>query len=68
MATEYINFIDIRKEIRNLEIAYTIRSQSLQLRRHEKNFFLYPEMVDEEAVALYRYFDGMDTIFKPMMI
>ncbi len=62
MATEYINFINIRKEIHNLEIADTIRSQSLQLRRHEKNFFLYPAMADEEAVAVYRYIDEMDTI------
>ncbi len=37
----YLNFIKIRKEIRNLELADTIRSTSLQLRRHEKNFFLF---------------------------
>ncbi|MBF0506782.1 MAG: GHKL domain-containing protein [Nitrospirae bacterium] len=61
-ATEYINFIDIRKEIRNLEISDTIRSKSLQLRRHEKNFFLYPEKADEEATAVYRYLDEMDAI------
>src|SRR5271157_1932894 len=62
-ATEYINFIDIRKEIRNLEVSDTIRSESLQLRRHEKNFFLFPEKAAEEAVAVYRYLDEMDTIF-----
>ena len=62
IATEYINFIDMRKEIRNLETADTIRGQSLQLRRHEKNFFLYPEMADQEAVAVYRYIDDMDII------
>jgi hypothetical protein len=39
-AFEYINFIEIKKEIRNLELTDTIRSKSLQLRRHEKNFFL----------------------------
>jgi two-component system, NtrC family, sensor kinase len=37
----YLNFIGIRKEIRNLEFADTIRSMSLQLRRYEKNFFLF---------------------------
>ena len=36
---EYINFIEIRKEIRHLEITDTIRSKSLQLRRHEKISF-----------------------------
>src|SRR5208283_1920653 len=62
IATEYIKFIDIRKEIHNLQIADFIRSESLQLRRHEKNFFLYPEKADEEAVAVYRYIDEIDAI------
>lgn len=62
IATEYIKFIDIRKEIRNLQIADTIRSESLQLRRHEKNFFLYPGMADKEAVAVYRNIDEIDVI------
>lgn len=61
-ATEYINFIDIRKEIRSLEIADTMRGQSLQLRRHEKNFFLYPSKAVEESDAVYRDLDEMDTI------
>ena len=39
-AFEYINFIQIKKEIVFLEATDTIRSKSLQLRRHEKNFFL----------------------------
>ncbi|MBF0558123.1 MAG: GHKL domain-containing protein [Nitrospirae bacterium] len=61
-AIEYINFIDIRKEIRNLEIADTMRSQSLQLRRHEKNFFLYPSKAAEDAGAVYRDVDEMNAI------
>ncbi|MGD0281164.1 MAG: ATP-binding protein [Dissulfurispiraceae bacterium] len=59
---EYINFIDIRKEIRNLEIADTMRSQSLQLRRHEKNFFLYPEKAADEASEVYRYLKEMEAL------
>lgn len=37
---EYINFIKIRGEIRFLETTDSLRSKSLQLRRHEKNFIL----------------------------
>lgn len=62
-ATEYISFIDIKKEVRNLEITDAVRSKSLQLRRHEKNFFLYPEKANEEAAAVYRYLDEMDAVF-----
>jgi len=61
-AFEYINFIEIRKEIRNLELADTIRSKSLQLRRHEKNFFLYgmPKAA-EESEAIHKYLKELDT-------
>ncbi|MBI4687536.1 MAG: GHKL domain-containing protein [Nitrospirae bacterium] len=56
---EYLNFIEIKKEIRYLEITDTIRSKSLQLRRHEKNFFLYPLQAKEEADAVHRYIDEL---------
>lgn len=61
-AFEYINFIEIKKEIRNLELTDTIRSKSLQLRRHEKNFFLYgmPKAV-EESEAIHKYLNELDT-------
>ena len=46
----YANFVAIRNEIRFLELTDTIRSKSLQLRRHEKNFFLYsPDNAGEES-------------------
>lgn len=64
MATEYVNFTGMKKEIRNLETADTIRSQSLQLRRHEKNFFLYTAMADAEAAAVYLYLGEMDALFR----
>lgn len=61
-AFEYINFIEIKKEIRNLELTDTIRSKSLQLRRHEKNFFLYgmPKAA-EESEAIHKYLKELDT-------
>lgn len=66
---EYINFIEIRKEIRHLEITDTIRSKSLQLRRHEKNFFLYwPQKAKEESEAVYRYLSELDTILNESLI
>jgi two-component system NtrC family sensor kinase len=58
----YVNFIQIRKEIRFLEVTDTIRSKSLQLRRHEKNFFLYPANAGEESRAIYTYLGQLDAI------
>ena len=52
-AFEYVNFIEIKKEILNLEITDTIRSKSLQLRRHEKNFFLNGDL--KELDRAYNY-------------
>jgi two-component system NtrC family sensor kinase len=55
-AFEYISFIEIKKEIRYLEITDTISRKSLQLRRHEKNFFLYsPQKGEEESAAVHSY-------------
>lgn len=57
---EYVNFVAIRNEIRFLELTDTIRSKSLQLRRHEKNFFLYgPFKAEEESREVYRYLDEL---------
>jgi signal transduction histidine kinase len=60
-AFEYINFVEIKKEIRNLELTDTIRSKSLQLRRHEKNFFLYgmPKAI-EESEAIHKYLNDLN--------
>jgi two-component system NtrC family sensor kinase len=60
-AFEYINFIEIKKEIRYLEITDIVRSNSLQLRRHEKNFFLYPLKAEEESEAIRRYITEINT-------
>jgi two-component system NtrC family sensor kinase len=55
-AFEYVNFIEIRKEIRYLEITDTLSRKSLQLRRHEKNFFIYGlRKADEEAALVHDY-------------
>ncbi len=49
----FVNFIEMRKEIRYLEVADSLRSKSLQLRRHEKNFFLYGDLTEIGQVYLY---------------
>ena len=50
---EYINFVQIKKEIIFLETTDTIRSKSLQLRRHEKNFFLTGDLNEVKSVRDY---------------
>jgi len=62
VAFEYISFIEINKEIRFLEITDTIRSKSLQLRRHEKNFFLYRLKSEKESEEIYTYIGEINTI------
>lgn len=59
---EYINFIEIRKEIRFLELADTIRSKSLQIRRHEKNFFLYPAQAGAESRSVRAYLNDLKDV------
>lgn len=55
-AFDYLSFVEIKKEIRYLEITDTISRKSLQLRRHEKNFFLYsPQKANEESTAVHGY-------------
>jgi hypothetical protein len=63
MAYEYKNFIDIRREIRYIELTDTIRSKTLQLRRHEKNFFLYGQQKSgAEALAVHDYLRQIEAI------
>ncbi|MHB8791786.1 MAG: sensor histidine kinase [Thermoleophilia bacterium] len=57
---EYFNFIEVRNEMRFLEVTATLRNQSLQLRRHEKNFFLFPEKAVDEAEATRDYLKQLD--------
>ncbi len=60
-AFEFINFSTIKQEIRFLELTDTVRSKSLQLRRHEKNYFLYsPTQSKEESEAIHRYLGELD--------
>jgi signal transduction histidine kinase len=63
VAFEYINYVEMRREIRFLELTDTIRSKSLQLRRHEKNYFLYsPQKSDEESSAIFSYIEQLRSI------
>jgi signal transduction histidine kinase len=62
-AFEYLSFLEIRKEIRYLEVTDTISRKSLQLRRHEKNFFLYsPQNAAEESAAVRSYLAELKTL------
>ena len=59
----YLNFVEIRKETVFLELTDTIRSKSLQLRRHEKNYFLYaPAEATGETKAIHQYLAQLDDI------
>jgi len=60
---EFVIFMEIKKEIKYLQIADTIRSESLQIRRHEKNFFLYPAQATEESAAIQNYIGELNTVF-----
>ncbi|HXX58103.1 MAG TPA: ATP-binding protein [Thermodesulfovibrionales bacterium] len=60
---EYVSFVQIRREIRSLEVADSIRSKTLELRRHEKNFFLFGQTKGvEETKAILRYLTELDSI------
>src|SRR5574341_187943 len=62
-AFEYVNFTRIKKEIRFLELTDTLRSKSLQLRRHEKNYFLYsPLKSEDESKEIHRYLGELDEL------
>lgn len=49
----FTSFLEIRKEIRYLELSDNVRSKSLQLRRHEKNFLLYGDLNEIANVHIY---------------
>lgn len=59
---EYVNFIRVRSEMRFLEVSDSVRSRTLELRRHEKNFFLFPDKAYEEAAAMRDYLGQLDQI------
>jgi two-component system, NtrC family, sensor kinase len=59
---EYANFVKIKNEIRHLEVTDTIRSKSVELRRHEKNFFLYPLKARAESEAVHGYLGELNEI------
>jgi len=61
---EFVNFLGVRKEISYLEVTDSIRSKALQIRRHEKNFFLYPTQAKEQAAAIQRYIDDLNAIIR----
>ncbi len=58
----YFDFYKIKDELISLEIAEIIRTNSLQLRRHEKNYFLYTDL--NELQWIYRYLDKLRSLSK----
>ena len=63
----YLNFVEIKEETTFLEFTDSVRSKSLQLRRHEKNYFLYaPAKAGDESKAIYQYLDELDVILRSM--
>lgn len=59
---EYVSFHEIKKEIRLLEFTDTVGSKALQIRRHEKNFFLNYSKAKEEADAVHQYLNEINSI------
>jgi len=63
LALLFANFVEINKETRFLEATDSIRSMSLQLRRHEKNFLLYaPEGAAGEVAAIRDYLSRLEAL------
>jgi signal transduction histidine kinase len=54
----YANFVEIRAETAFLELTDTVRSKSLQLRRHEKNYLLYSPVIMTDEAAQNRAYLG----------
>lgn len=58
-----VDFFELRREIKHLQIANIIIIKSLQLRRHEKNFFLYWHVkADEESDGVRESLKELDTV------
>jgi hypothetical protein len=57
-----VTFVEVRREIIALELSDTLRSRTLLVRRHEKNFFLYGDQ--KERVEVHRYLDEIDGILR----
>jgi signal transduction histidine kinase len=55
---EYFNFIDIKQEIIYLEMSDSLRNRCLQLRRHEKNYFLYGDSSAQNEESMIRDYLG----------
>lgn len=65
VAFEFISFIQLRRAITFLEITDDIRSKSLQIRRHEKNFFLYGSTKGyDESMEVHRYLGELKGILR----
>lgn len=60
---EVINYTELKEEMRFMELTDSIRTNTLQLRRHEKGFFLYgPQKAGEESTAVEYYLAQLDRV------
>ncbi|NOX20243.1 MAG: HAMP domain-containing protein [Nitrospirae bacterium] len=60
--TAIYDFFEARRDFDFLKITDSIRSKTLQIRRHEKNFFLYGDFTEVEKIR--RYFTEVDRLIK----
>lgn len=60
--TAIFDFFETRRDFDFLKITDSIRSKTLQIRRHEKNFFLYGDFTEVEKIR--RYFIEVDKLIK----
>ncbi|GBE33761.1 sensor protein ZraS [bacterium BMS3Bbin06] len=58
----YLDFHETRNEFKYLELAESIRGKTLQLRRHEKNFFLYGD--SKEIEFIHKYIEEIKALIK----
>lgn len=60
---QILNFLDLKREIRSFQVADIIIIKSLQLRRYEKNFFLYWHVrAEEESEGVRESLRELDTV------
>jgi len=56
------DFFEVKKDFAFLKISDSIRSKTLQIRRHEKNFFIYGDLKEIERIN--HYFYEIDNLIK----
>ncbi|MGO9614326.1 MAG: hypothetical protein ACLPX5_15020 [Dissulfurispiraceae bacterium] len=58
----YVRSFNVKQELEDFANSEKIRGESLQLKRHEKNYFLDPRTRKAEANIVHKYLNEPDTI------